>query len=37
VTDPFGGDLDAYRATVDELEAEIQRAVDRLATERAAN
>lgn len=37
VTDPFGGDLDGYRATVDELEAEIQRAVDRLATERAAN
>lgn len=37
VTDPFGGDLDAYRATVDELESEIHRAVDRLATERAAN
>jgi protein-tyrosine-phosphatase len=37
VTDPFGGDLDVYRATVDELESEIQRAVDRLATERAAS
>ena len=37
VTDPFGGDLDVYRATVDELESDIQRAVDRLATERAAN
>jgi protein-tyrosine-phosphatase len=37
VTDPFGGDLDVYRATVDELEADIQRAVDRLATERAAS
>jgi protein-tyrosine-phosphatase len=37
VTDPFGGDLDVYRSTVDELELEIQRAVDRLATERAAS
>jgi len=35
VGDPFGGALDVYRATVDELESEIQRAVDRLATERA--
>jgi hypothetical protein len=26
-----------YRATVDELESDIQRAVDRLATERAAS
>jgi protein-tyrosine-phosphatase len=35
VEDPFGGDLAAYRATVDQLYAEIRRAVDRLATERA--
>jgi protein arginine phosphatase len=37
VSDPFGGDLEVYRATVDELEAEIRRAVDRLAAERAAD
>ena len=30
VTDPFGGDLDTYRATYEELEAEIRRALDRL-------
>jgi protein-tyrosine-phosphatase len=35
VTDPFGGDLDVYRSTVEELDAEIRRAVDRLAGERA--
>ena len=29
VQDPFGGDLDGYRATVDELEAEITRLLDR--------
>jgi protein-tyrosine-phosphatase len=37
VSDPFGGDLEVYRATVEELDAEIRRAVDRLAGERAAN
>jgi protein-tyrosine-phosphatase len=37
VSDPFGGDLEGYRATVVELDAEIRRAVDRLAGERAAN
>jgi protein-tyrosine-phosphatase len=37
VSDPFGGDLDAYRATAEELEAEIRRVVDRLASERAAS
>jgi protein-tyrosine-phosphatase len=37
VSDPFGGDLEVYRAAVDELDAEIRRAVDRLAAERAAS
>jgi len=37
VSDPFGGDLDAYRATVEELQTEIRRVVDRLAGERAAS
>jgi protein-tyrosine-phosphatase len=35
VLDPFGGDLEAYRATIDELEEEIGRAMNRLAAERA--
>ena len=30
VSDPFGGDLETYRATYEELEAEIRRALDRL-------
>ena len=30
VGDPFGGDLETYRATYDELEREIRRALDRL-------
>ena len=30
VSDPFGGDLATYRATYDELEREIRRALDRL-------
>ena len=34
VNDPMGGDLDIYRATADELEAEIRRVFDRLAAER---
>jgi len=37
VSDPFGGDLEVYRTTVEELEVEIRRAVDRLAAERAAS
>ncbi len=37
VTDPFGGDLDVYRSTVDELETEIRRVLDRLVTERTAS
>jgi protein-tyrosine-phosphatase len=35
VSDPFGGDLDVYRATADELEREIRRVFDRIAAERA--
>jgi protein-tyrosine-phosphatase len=34
VSDPFGGDLDVYRATCDELQLEIRRLLDRLAAER---
>lgn len=33
ISDPFGGDLDVYRATFDELEDEIRRVFDRLAAE----
>ena len=35
VSDPFGGDLDVYRATFEELEREIKRVFDRIAAERA--
>lgn len=35
VSDPFGGDLEMYRATFDELQREIRRVFDALATERA--
>lgn len=31
VSDPFGGDLDTYRATYDELETAIRRVLERLA------
>jgi protein-tyrosine-phosphatase len=34
ISDPIGGDLSVYRATVDELEQEIRRALDRLLAER---
>ena len=34
VGDPMGGDLDTYRATADELEAEIRRVFDHFAAER---
>jgi protein arginine phosphatase len=34
VPDPFGADLETYRATADELEDAIRRVVDRLAAER---
>ncbi|HEX5436894.1 MAG TPA: low molecular weight protein arginine phosphatase [Gemmatimonadaceae bacterium] len=33
IGDPFGGELDLYRETCDELEREIRRAVDRIAAE----
>jgi protein-tyrosine-phosphatase len=35
VSDPFGGDLDVYRATYEELEREIKRVFDRIAAEQA--
>jgi protein-tyrosine-phosphatase len=35
VNDPFGGDLDVYRATFDELYRGIGRVLDRVDTERA--
>ena len=34
IDDPVGGDLDAYRATADDLDAEIRRVFDILAAER---
>jgi len=34
VGDPFGGDLDVYRATADELQQDVKRILDRLAAER---
>ncbi len=34
VSDPFGGDLDVYRATCDELQLEVRKLLDRLAAER---
>ena len=34
ISDPIGGDLEIYRATADELEAEIRRVFDHLAAER---
>ena len=34
VSDPFGAGLEVYRRTFDELSAEIERALDRLAAER---
>ena len=34
VSDPFGGDLDVYRATYDELQQDVRRILDRLAAER---
>lgn len=35
VSDPFGGDLETYRATYEELEREIRRAFDRLVSQGA--
>jgi protein-tyrosine-phosphatase len=34
ISDPIGADLDVYRATADELEVEIRRALDRITAER---
>jgi protein-tyrosine-phosphatase len=34
VADPFGGDLDGYRATFDELDREVRLAFDRIVAER---
>ena len=34
ISDPMGGDLDIYRTTTDEIEAEIRRVFDRMAAER---
>ena len=36
VADPFGGTLDTYRETFDELEREIRLVFDRIAAERAS-
>lgn len=36
VTDPIGGELDVYRATVDELEREVRLVFDRLLAERSS-
>ncbi|MDB4915763.1 MAG: Phosphotyrosine protein phosphatase superfamily [Gemmatimonadetes bacterium] len=36
ISDPIGGDLDMYRSTADELEAEVRRVIDRLAAERVS-
>jgi protein-tyrosine-phosphatase len=36
ISDPMGGDLDIYRTTADELEAEIRRVFDQLAAERVS-
>ena len=37
ISDPIGMELDVYRATADELEAEIRRALDRITAERGAS
>jgi protein-tyrosine-phosphatase len=36
ISDPIGAELDVYRATADELEAEIRRVVDRITAERSS-
>ena len=36
VADPFGGDLDGYRATFEELEREIRLVFDRIVAERGS-
>ncbi len=36
ISDPIGAELDVYRATADELEGEIRRALDRITAERGS-
>lgn len=36
VSDPIGGELDVYRVTADELDAEVRRVLDRVTAERAS-
>jgi protein-tyrosine-phosphatase len=36
ISDPIGAELDVYRATADELEEEIRRALDRITAERSS-
>lgn len=36
ISDPIGAGLDVYRATADELESEIRRALDRITAERGS-
>lgn len=36
VSDPIGGELDVYRATADELEQEVRRALDRLTADKSS-
>ena len=35
ISDPIGAELDVYRATADELDREVQHAIERIAAERA--
>jgi protein-tyrosine-phosphatase len=37
VNDPIGGELEVYRATVDELEEEVRRVFDRITAERSSD
>jgi protein-tyrosine-phosphatase len=36
VNDPIGGELDVYRATMDELDLEVRRAFDRITADRSS-
>jgi len=36
ISDPIGAELDVYRATMDELEEEIRRVMDRIMAERSS-
>ena len=37
ISDPIGAELDVYRATADELEAEIRKVLDRTTAERGSS